>query len=98
MKETVVQKIFLLIVMLWIMLSIFFVYQDLSRKIDIISQENKEFIWDKEFYANEIGNLNKKLDILIENKDHQNALIVTSVKKAIDDNFNRWFECLIDNP
>lgn len=80
------------------MLSIFFVYQDLSRKIDIISQENKEFIWDKEFYANEIGNLNKKLDILIENKNHQNALIVTSVKQSLEDQFQEWFNCnLIDN-
>lgn len=98
MKETVVQKILLLIVMLWILLSIFFVYQDLSRKINIISQENKEFIWDKEFYANEIWNLNKKLDVLIENKNHQNALILTSIKQSLEDQFNRGFECLIDNP
>jgi len=96
MKETIVQKIFLFIVLLWIMLSLFFVYQDLSRKINIISQENKEFIWDKEFYANELGNLNKKLDILIDNKDYQNWMILTTVKKSIDDQFN-WIECILDN-
>lgn len=96
MKETVVQKIFLFIVILWIMLSLVFVYQDLSRKINIISQENKEFIWDKEFYASEIWELHRKLDILIENKDYQNKVIITTVQKTIDEQFNS-IECVIDN-
>lgn len=96
MKETVVQKLFLFIVILWIMLSLVFVYQDLSRKINTISQENKEFIWDKEFYASQLWELHRKLDILIENKDYQNKQMIVNINKAIDDKFNEWLNCVIE--
>lgn len=85
MKE-IKKNIFLIIIMLIIALFFFVVIKDNQ----ILKEQNAQFLWDKEFYANELNKIHSKLE-------YQNSMIANTVQNSLEDQFQKGFECLIDN-
>ena len=64
MKEKIITYIFILITIVGILLSISFVYQDLTAEIQAIKEKsnNDIFIEDRSYYQKEIWEIQSKLD------------------------------------